>query len=826
MSALPRTNPLMAQAASQGSAPPPGQDPATELARLERRLRTNPTDIDSLLRAGKLMQGAGRSEEASTLLTKAAALAPERPETTVALADFLRANALHDEAVDLLQQAIEKNPKVPALWQAAAQAVAELADLDKAVTFFDEALRLDPNFHPCRLERAALHQRRGALAEALADYDALRKIAPNDPGVLAGWGDVKTAMGDRGAARIAYTAALGFARDQAPIADRLQRLAIMEFSRALPRAELPPAQAAADAAARPDRLDIVFFHVDLPGATASPFEKPDYRMMLVQAAAIARQRAPGARIVLLTDERTDPPAELRVDRIVRGKVDGARLMSDRMRLERDFLASGTAAGGVVFLDSDVAINRSPEEIFDGSFDVALTWRGNPPDAPFNGGVALYRTGPAAIRFYDHLIETHAALEQYPAVIARFPEGMARWWGHQLAMAATVGWNEFARRRSDRLAIDGAAVRFLSSDDYNFAMDPALPTPPGLDRRFFIHFKGSRKAGLARYAETVLGSPPAADRHPAAVAGPIAKRPAPREVHFCFGNHSSLGHKTLADLFRFLEAGFIEHGFKVTTCRENFRSDVPNIILENRNGVFKPFLDRNAGKLKVICVVTEILKADRFDDAQGGWNGAARFQHFLSIANHYAGFLTTVPSNVNLLRTIAPTTFFEFGYSDRLLSSSDWQAWAHDYSWSGAMTPHRRKFLGDVTARIDVKTPGDARMHTAELLSVDDYVDLVRHTAINICLKRHPAWEYPSGARLARILHAGVGGAVETTSAEIRLSRYFPKFSDSGEFLRRFAAVDRKRIAAEAQERLSLYRAELPMKREVERNIAECPSLIA
>jgi tetratricopeptide (TPR) repeat protein len=484
----------------------PAQDPALELARLEQTIRTNPRNVDALLRAGGLMQRAGRTDEASKLLTQAAALAPERPETTVALAEFLRANALHDEAIELLQHAIEKSPKAPALRHAMAQIVLDLADFDKARALFDEALHLDPKFHRCRLDRAALQLRRGAAAEALADYEILRRVAAADPGILAGWGDAKTVLGDRAEARLAYTAALGLVRDRTPIVDRLERLAIMEFSRDLPRGDLPPA-ASTEATARPDRIDIAFFHVDLPG-TASPFEKPDYRAMLVQAAAIARHRAPGARIVLLTDEHTQPPAGLRVDRIVRGPVDGSRLMFDRMRMERNFLASGDATGGVVFLDSDVAINRSPAEIFDGSFDVALTWRTNPWDAPFNGGVTLYRAGPAALRFYDHLIATHAALETFAAVKARFPEGMARWWGHQLAMAATVGWDEFARRKSDRMTVDGTAVRFLSSDDYNFAMDPALPPPEGLDRRFFIHFKGSRKAGLARYAEAVLGAPPA------------------------------------------------------------------------------------------------------------------------------------------------------------------------------------------------------------------------------------------------------------------------------------------------------------------------------
>jgi Tfp pilus assembly protein PilF len=497
MSASPRMHSPAAEAPSPAAGH--AQDLASEIARLERMLRTNPKDVDTLLRAGKLMQVAGRPLEASKLLTQAAALAPGRHDTIVAQAELLRANAMHDEAADLLQHAIERHPGAPALRHAMAQTLLDLGDLDDAGRSFDEALRLDPDFHLCRLHRAGLNLRKGRRAEALADYDRLRQIAPNDPGILVGWGDAKTTMGERVEARAAFTAALGLVRDPAPIIDRLQRLAIMEFLRSLPRSNVPAAPAGAKSAERPDAIDIVFFHVDLPGTTASPFEKPDYQAMLVDAVAIARRRSPTAHIVLLTDEHTQLRSDIRVDRVVRGQADRAQLMFDRMRLERDFLASRDATRNVVFLDSDVAINRPPEEIFDGSFDVGLTWRNNPFDAPFNGGVALYRSGPAAVRFYDHLIATHIELERYPPVVARFPEGMRRWWGHQLAMAATVGWTDFARRQSDRLAVDGTVVRFLPSDDYNVTVDTALPSPRGLEQKYFIHFKGSRKAGLARYA---------------------------------------------------------------------------------------------------------------------------------------------------------------------------------------------------------------------------------------------------------------------------------------------------------------------------------------
>lgn len=504
MSALPMTRAVATEAADIKA--PKAQDLAIEISRLEQVLRTNPKDIETLLRTARLMQRAGRMEQASKLLTQAASLAPHRPDTIVAQAELLRAIAMHDEAIDLLQHAIETMPSTPVLWHAIGQTALELADLDKAGTSFDEALRLDPAFHLCRLQRAALYLRKGQARAALTDYEHLRQIAPNDPGILVGWGDAKTAMGDRAEARVAYSKALEFVGDPTPIVDRMQRLAVMEFSYPLQRTDLPSAQPDSDGAAHPDRIDVVFFHIDLATATQAPFEKPDYQAMLAHAAAVAKHRAPGARIVLLTDERTQISADLRLDRVVRSRIETVELMVDRLRLARDFLASGEAAENVVFLDTDVAVNRNPAEIFDGSFDVALTWRSDPPDNPFNAGVVLCRSGAPAVRFYDHLIASLNELDKYPAAIARFGSGgVRRWWGDQLAMAATVGWTEFARRRSDRLAVDGTVVRFLPADDYNLAISPNLPTPYGLDRRFFIHFKGSRKMGLARYARGVMGS---------------------------------------------------------------------------------------------------------------------------------------------------------------------------------------------------------------------------------------------------------------------------------------------------------------------------------
>jgi tetratricopeptide (TPR) repeat protein len=495
----------------------------TEIVRLERALAANPRDADAIARTAEYCTRAGYPAEAAALFMQAMMIEPARAGAIIGMAELLSSQGLHGDAAELLHKAIEQAPQNAALWHAIGSVMVARQDSGHARMFFDEALRLEPAFNRCRLDRAALHQRCNRLAEALADYTYLRRVEPSDPGVLVGWGDVRALMGARDDARIAYTAALGLAGERWVVEDRLQRLAIMDFDRPLPRADLPPAAETTPAPGTTGPLNLVIFHADIPQATVSPFEKPDYHAILAQTVAVARSNAPGARIVLLSDETTPFAADLPVDRIVRRPLQWSRLMYERMRMERDFLASPDCGGDTVFLDSDVVVDHDPRMAFDGSFDVCLMWRLNPYDAPFNGGVALYRNTPAALKFYDNLIATHDELERFPAVVARFPDGMAQWWGHQLAMAATVGWTAFAMRRSDRMSVDGTVVRFLPESDVhsgNAGPEKSASTP----RQLFTHFKGTRKAALASYASRLLnGSEP--PRPPAIVRSGAASTPA-------------------------------------------------------------------------------------------------------------------------------------------------------------------------------------------------------------------------------------------------------------------------------------------------------------
>lgn len=116
------------------------------------------------------------------------------------------------------------------------------------------------------------------------------------------------------------------------------------------------------------------------------------------------------------------------------------------------------------------------------------------------------------------------------------------------------------------------------------------------------------------------------------------------------------------------------------------------------------------------------------------------------------------------------------------------------------------------------------MHTAIQISTDEYLDLIKTTAVNLCLKQNPSWPIPSQTRLARIGHYAVGCAIEKTALSTRQSRLFPTFDDMDDFIAKYADLDYAKISQEALDRASRYRRELPLKLEIERNLSECPAL--
>jgi hypothetical protein len=304
----------------------------------------------------------------------------------------------------------------------------------------------------------------------------------------------------------------------------------------------------------------------------------------------------------------------------------------------------------------------------------------------------------------------------------------------------------------------------------------------------------------------------------------------KRLHISLVNHAPTWRKTLVDLVDWVVTGFTENGFEVTVADADFVPGVPNLIFENNLGhkAFMNYFARGQRRFPFISFVTEVIVGDKFDDWSGSWDGAARYRDFLELAQHVDGFLTTVPANVEPLRQLAPASFFEFGFSERLASAVPPEQWEFDYSFAGALTAHRAAFLSDISGRgLRVTMPAGMAgrvKHTAAVAPNDAYLRTIQYAAVNLCLKQHAGWRLPSPTRLGRIGHAMTGCALEQTAEVTRQSALFPTFSGVDDFVAKFGAVDRARIRREAVDRLDSYRRTLPLKAEIARNIDECPVL--
>lgn len=152
-------------AASIPSASPEDmQASLAEIDEIERGLLTNPGDCDLLLRAARWGERMGRHDEACSFYFHAVAAAPTRTDAIVALCDALRGQSHHEQAVKVLQDAIDRQPAKPELWCAIARVMSDIGAGDKAELFLNEALRLDPGNATARLQRGALHRNTGARA--------------------------------------------------------------------------------------------------------------------------------------------------------------------------------------------------------------------------------------------------------------------------------------------------------------------------------------------------------------------------------------------------------------------------------------------------------------------------------------------------------------------------------------------------------------------------------------------------------------------------------------------------------------------------------------
>lgn len=169
-------------------------------------------------------------------------------------------------------------------------------------------------------------------------------------------------------------------------------------------------------------------------------------------------------------------------------------MYSRMRGYRALAMSGKLAGPVLFLDTDVHLNRPFTPVFTGDFDVGLTYRNEIGQwhMPINEGVMLASSGaaPALRRFFDTTLGLYETLAAIEAPRARYGFDIRKWRGGQLSLAKFIDWARPPLAPELR-TIAGVRIKFLPCTEYNHTVRKGAD-PAKFAGKWALHYKGDIK----------------------------------------------------------------------------------------------------------------------------------------------------------------------------------------------------------------------------------------------------------------------------------------------------------------------------------------------
>ena len=128
---------------------------------------------------GHVLTAQGRTGEALTVLSRAAALSPDDPDVQFNLADALRREGRMHAAEDALRRAVALRPEFAAAWLGLAGVMMGLDRLDDAEDCFIRALALEPGLSEAHYNYGNLLHREGRIAEALRQYRTAIDLKPD-----------------------------------------------------------------------------------------------------------------------------------------------------------------------------------------------------------------------------------------------------------------------------------------------------------------------------------------------------------------------------------------------------------------------------------------------------------------------------------------------------------------------------------------------------------------------------------------------------------------------------------------------------------------------
>lgn len=251
------------------------------------------------------------------------------------------------------------------------------------------------------------------------------------------------------------------------------------------------------------RRAVACFHLTPPNAVTANTYWAFFQMMM----ASVRRASPDAEIHLLTLDRCAVPDNLDCDLVFRRassrpiEASFDQLMAEETVTWRAYEAAGYMSGPTILIDADLMFQRDPFALFDGGFDVGLTYVTGAELHPFNSGVILIDPDRGGVA-RDYL----ASIDD---LVAGYAPEHRSWYGDQMAIAALLGNPDFADGTGDVMNTEAGGIRYrllpAAVWNYSAALDandkPVFEANPDAG---IVHFKGERKEFMLRYASEVLG----------------------------------------------------------------------------------------------------------------------------------------------------------------------------------------------------------------------------------------------------------------------------------------------------------------------------------
>lgn len=213
----------------------------------------------------------------------------------------------------------------------------------------------------------------------------------------------------------------------------------------------------------------------------------------------ARQAIDDAKIILLTGTDSIVPEGLGIDKILRvsGRFD--HLMLWEIDAWIAYFESDLVAENSILVDPDLLFLKDPRPVFDGDFDVGLTWHEyRTLDHAINAGVIFCRVrrdGTAVADFFKRCRDELMQLD---------PKYL-QWFGDQEALCRAVGHNHLETSKlPPPTNVGTTAVAFFPCLHFNYwPSDHEMESDFRKEGKFVVHFKGERKQFIFSYFQKFI-----------------------------------------------------------------------------------------------------------------------------------------------------------------------------------------------------------------------------------------------------------------------------------------------------------------------------------